>query len=521
MSRRPAARLHVEPLEAREVPASLAGRVFLDFDNSGAANGPDSGLWGVTVTLSGGGLTTPLTQTTDAQGNFSFTGLAAGTYTLTETQPTAPANQSGKTTAGTAGGSTTTLNTVSGIVLAASTAATGYTFAEVPLVSTGGFVYQDTNGNGKKDAGEPGIAGVTVTLTGSAAGSDTAITPKTAVTGDDGSYTFTGLVPGKYTLTETQPNGFIDGKEENGTPTGATVSDDKFTSIDLTKSSAASGGFNFGEVKAGSISGVVFNDANNDGTQAATGEPGIAGVKVRLTGADVDGHAVTKTTTTAADGSYTFGNLLPGTYAVQEVQPAGYADGKEKAGTAEGTTTTNDRITDIHLASGAAATGYTFGEQARADLVLRQSPGSMTINPGGTVTVTFTLKNKGAAAATASKVVVNFGGLTFISTSTPAAFNATTKTWTVGDLAPGATQTIRFTFRAAVAGTFAPSGHATTTATEITDRNNRSSATVMAGVVPPPAPSTSPMASMFANLLALISQKNLLSRIWLFSKLFG
>src|SRR5262249_52154567 len=290
MSRRPAARLHVEPLEAREVPASLAGRVFLDFDNSGAANGPDSGLWGVTVTLSGGGLTTPLTQTTDAQGNFSFTGLAAGTYTLTETQPTAPANQSGKTTAGTAGGSTTTLNTVSGIVLAASTAATGYTFAEVPLVSTGGFVYQDTNGNGKKDAGEPGIAGVTVTLTGSAAGSDTAITPKTAVTGDDGSYTFTGLVPGKYTLTETQPNGFIDGKEENGTPTGATVSDDKFTSIDLTKSSAASGGFNFGEVKAGSISGVVFNDANNDGTKAATREPGNTGVKCRVARAGARAH---------------------------------------------------------------------------------------------------------------------------------------------------------------------------------------------------------------------------------------
>src|SRR5262245_27325881 len=92
ISRRSATRLRVEPLESREVPASVAGRVFLDFDNSGGANGPDSGVSGVTVTLTGGGLSSPLTQTTDSQGNYSFTGLAAGTYTLTETQPTAPAN---------------------------------------------------------------------------------------------------------------------------------------------------------------------------------------------------------------------------------------------------------------------------------------------------------------------------------------------------------------------------------------------------------------------------------------------
>jgi hypothetical protein len=51
--RRP--RLRFEPLEAREVPASLAGRVILDFDNSGTVSGPDTGITGVTLTLSGGG----------------------------------------------------------------------------------------------------------------------------------------------------------------------------------------------------------------------------------------------------------------------------------------------------------------------------------------------------------------------------------------------------------------------------------------------------------------------------------
>ena len=87
-SRRSRSRLGFEPLEAREVPASLAGRVFLDFDNSGAANGPDSGIAGVTITLTGGSLTTPLTTTTDSQGNYTFGSLAAGTYSVTQTQPT-------------------------------------------------------------------------------------------------------------------------------------------------------------------------------------------------------------------------------------------------------------------------------------------------------------------------------------------------------------------------------------------------------------------------------------------------
>src|SRR3954447_19083005 len=238
-----AARLAVETLEAREVPASLAGRVFLDFDNSGTANGPDSGVAGVTVTLSGGGLTTPLTQTTDGQGNFTFSNLAAGTYTLAETQPTTPANVSGKVTAGTANGTVTaSTNTISNIVLGSTTAATGYLFAETPLVGTGGAVFEDTNGNGVKDTTEPGVPNVTITLTG-VSKVDGNIAAKTATTDTSGNYTFTGLTPGTYTLTETQPAGYSDGTEQNGTP-AATVSDDRFSNIDLTKSAAASGGFN-------------------------------------------------------------------------------------------------------------------------------------------------------------------------------------------------------------------------------------------------------------------------------------
>lgn len=202
--RRNNTRLSIEALEPREVPASIAGRVFLDFDNSGVVNGPDTGIPTVTIKLSGGTLTSPLTQTTDAQGNFSFTNLAAGTYTLTETQPTTPANQSGKTMAGSVGGTNATTNTISTILLGSTTTATGYNFAEVPLVGTGGSVFEDKNGNGVKDSGDSGIANVIVTLTGTSIISG-AITPKTATTDVNGNYSFTGLTPGTYMLTEAQP----------------------------------------------------------------------------------------------------------------------------------------------------------------------------------------------------------------------------------------------------------------------------------------------------------------------------
>ncbi len=72
------------------------------------------------------------------------------------------------------------------------------------------------------------------------------------------------------------------------------------------------------------ISGTVFNDLNADGVKN-TGESGQSGWTVYL---DTDGNGQLGTgeisTTTAADGSYSFGGLAAGTYNVAEVQRPGW-----------------------------------------------------------------------------------------------------------------------------------------------------------------------------------------------------
>lgn len=472
--------------QALAATASIAGRVFLDYNNSGTFAAPDTGISGVTVTLTGGNLTTPLTLQTDAQGNFKFTNLAAGTYTLTQTQPTTPATQTGKDGVGSTGGTVSAANTISNITLATNEQATNYRFAEIPLRTVTGVVFEDTDGDGVRDTGEPGISGVTITLTGTSIVTGAAITPRTATTNTDGTYTFDNVVPGTYTIAETQPTGFIDGREQNGTPAAGTVENDRFRNINLTSSAASATGYNFGELKTSSFAGLVYEDTNNNGTQE-TGENGIPGVTIRLTGSDDRGQSVNLTTTTGTDGAFSFLNLRPGTYSITETQPTGYADGIDSMGTVTGAVQ-QDRFAGIPLGSGVTATAYRFGERPATDVVLTRTASATRINPNGTVTLTYTVRNAGTLSASAVEVQFGFSGMTFVSANPTADFNSTTRKWTVGDLAGGATETLEITLRGSSAGRFAISAVASTTTGETVTTNNSAPITIQVGtpVTPPP-----------------------------------
>src|SRR5205807_3883387 len=180
--------------------------------------------------------------------------------------------------------------------------------------------------------------------------------------------------PGTYQIAETQPSGYLQGTNAVGTVNGSTdgvlVPTDKIGSIVL---ASGQGGINylFGEVKAVTLAGTVYNDTNGNGV-FDSGEPGISGVTVSLSGTNGLGQSITATATTASNGTYSFstdsnGNSLrPGTYQIAETQPSGYLQGSNAVGTVNGSTdgslVLTDKIGSIALTSGQGGINYLFGE---------------------------------------------------------------------------------------------------------------------------------------------------------------
>ena len=267
----------------------------------------------------------------------------------------------GKDTIGSQGG-TVSKDQFSNIVLQQGVIGVNNNFAELQPSSLSGFVYVDANNNGIKDPGETGIQGGAVTLTGTDdLGDPVNLSQATAA---DGSYNFANLRPGTYTLSETGPNGYQDGKDTAGTQ-GGTVGHDTISNITLQPGVAGTNN-DFGKLNAGGLSGFVYVDQNDNGVKDA-GEPGIAGITVTLTGTDNQGHAVDLTQVTAADGSYSFANLAPGSYSLSEPGVQGYLDGKDTAGT-EGGTAGHNTITSIVLGAGVNGVNNNFGELQPASL---------------------------------------------------------------------------------------------------------------------------------------------------------
>jgi hypothetical protein len=363
--------------------ASLSGFVYIDANDNGVrdtatggngGNG-ETGIAGVTLTLTGKdalGNTVNLTTTTGFDGSYSFTDLQASDatgYTLTETQPAGFLD--GKNAVGTISGAKVghlagpIVDTITGIVLPDGQAGVDYDFGELQPASVSGTVYVDANDNGVLDAGEAPIGGVTVKLTGTDdLGNAVSLTTTTAAA--DGSYSFTNLRPSGaagYTLTETQPAGFLDGKNAVGTVNGAADGSlagpivDTITAIRL-NSGDAGVGYNFGELQPASLAGVVFVDLNNDGVQQSN-EPPLPHVTITLTGTDDLGASVSLTTSSATDGSYHFTNLRPGTYTLTETPPGYFALGKTVVGSLGGTAGSTS-VVGVTVTSGAAGAGYNF-----------------------------------------------------------------------------------------------------------------------------------------------------------------
>jgi len=185
------------------------------------------------------------------------------------------------------------------------------------------FKYEDVNGNGVQDEGEPGLVDWEITLM-DAAGAPIA----TAMTDGDGYACFPDLDYGTYYVDETLQEGWS--RTENASAVEVTVDSEDIEQVI------------FGNWKWASICGVKINDLNGDGVINWGSEPAMNGWTIRLYKWNPDlgdngdwelyDTQVTRTyepgdppgTYETIDGRYCFIIMEPGVYEVREVLMAGW-----------------------------------------------------------------------------------------------------------------------------------------------------------------------------------------------------
>jgi hypothetical protein len=293
------------------------------------------------------GTSTPYVVYTNALGEYLFTGLPAGDYTVRFSNfPAGYTSSSANTTnTGQAGDDTDADASFAGTSITATTSATTGIYSLqigednltvdmgiVPAAGTnslGNFVWNDLNSDGIQTAGEPGVPGVTVRLYNNGPdglpGTTDDVLVGTTTTDNNGAYQFVGLADGNYNVEFSNlPSGFKFSPQNAAGSTAANGSDANEASgrtgtIALDPTSISAAGIHNPDVDAGLIStraalgNYVWLDTNGDGVQDAS-EKGISGVTVTLYA--TDGTTVLASTITDADGKYFFGNLIPGNYRV-------------------------------------------------------------------------------------------------------------------------------------------------------------------------------------------------------------
>jgi hypothetical protein len=301
------------------LPVTISGTEYVDNNGNNSFGSGDTGLGGVTVYLYSG--TTQLATTVTASsgnstgaaiGSYSFGNLAPGSYIVAEFPPS---GYTGETpNVGVSGGTSSytassTLDLITTASLTSGTNDTGNNFGLYQPGTISGLAYVDATNSGSYVSGDTAISGVTINLVNSSA-----TIVATTKTGSGGTYSFSGVVPGTYKVTETGvPSGYLPDKTNTGS-----------LSVVVTSGSTSANN-NFGEVNSTSISGIKYADSTGNGLSSTqsplTGDTPLGGVTIDLFTASP--YTLIASTVTAADGSYSFTGLPYGTYDVAEVVPTG------------------------------------------------------------------------------------------------------------------------------------------------------------------------------------------------------
>ncbi|MFN8021235.1 MAG: SdrD B-like domain-containing protein [Acidimicrobiales bacterium] len=438
---------------------SIGDRVWYDRDGDGVSDSGETGFGGIDVTvtwrgpdgLPGGGDDVVFTTTTDSTGTYLVDHLPAGTYTVTVDSADLPAGAvptfdlDGTGTAHT-----------SDLVLGDAQDRVDADFGYRGVASVGDHVWFDVDGDGTgtPEPGEPGLAGVPVTVTWAGpdasfgTGDDVVITTTTDA---DGDYLVTDLPFGAIRVqvdTSALP-GFAPTFDGDGIGTANQVTllltvDDVLTAgVDEANPRSA----DFAYTGTGSLGDFVWQDLDADGI-TDVGEPGIDAIDVTVTWAGLDGIAGTADdvvwTTTTVAGTYLVDRLPAGSFTVV-VDTADLPTGLVQVSDPDATL---DARTSTTLAPAEDRTDADFGYQLQADLSLDKSH-TGRFEVGRTGVYSMVVQNAGPASAVTPRLTDTLpAGLTYMSatgTGVTCAANAQLVTCDLPTMAVGANVTITLT----------------------------------------------------------------------------
>ncbi|MGB2735330.1 MAG: SdrD B-like domain-containing protein, partial [Saprospiraceae bacterium] len=305
---------------------SIGDFVWKDLNANGIQNGGgETGVPGVIVTLTYTINSTSFTikDTTDANGLYLFPNLPpSSTYTLSFSNVPAgmvisPSNVGDDNFDSDGPGAIA-------ITLAAGQNDLSNDLGLYAPAAIGNFVWHDLNANGIQDPGEPGISGVSVSLSGGPS------TPPATNTDGNGKYLFSNLTPGTYTVTFGTPaGGYLASPANVGSTTDDKDSDagsGGTTSAYTLVSGQTDTTVDAGYYKLASLGDYVWYDKNKNGIQDNIIDPNgnivgpempVQGISVQLK--RVSDNSVAGTAVTNSSGFYLFSNVIPGDYYVQMV----------------------------------------------------------------------------------------------------------------------------------------------------------------------------------------------------------
>ena len=262
------------------VPGTLQVYKFLDLNGNGVQDADEPPMDVAIQASSPCGQ--QISGSTGPDGTVAWPDLCVGTWTVTETVPSAYlATRPTVVESDVHSGLTTTV-----------------TFGNWPIPGTlEVFKFEDRNGNGVQDAGEPPLAGVTINAS-SPCGQFV-----TGTTGADGYLRRTNRCVGVWIVSEDPPVHYV----ATTPPLASTI---------VTSGSTAT--VRFGNRGLGSLAAHVFHDANLDGLQ----DPGEADLGGRSLWWQNE-YTETDTGTTDLSGDVLWGDVAAGQYSVYLSTPLG------------------------------------------------------------------------------------------------------------------------------------------------------------------------------------------------------